>query len=183
MWQEVGEVAADLLLPNPGPDVDRTFDKKDPDRLRVPLIEKDAFKSRLTQSGWFDEEIVAAGMLNQGKAQSLVSLLTGWALVETVRGRRCKALSRDFCVVLSADRVVALDISAVAEGGESSDVVVKVKRGERGSWSRGSVRIDRDARNLKGGQTGGTLDLPGLGQFPVNWDGEAEEELVALLSR
>ena len=102
MWQEVGEVAADLLLPNPGPDVDRIFEKKNPDQLRVPLIEKDAFKRRLTQSGWFDEEIVAAGMLNQGNAQSLVSLLTGWALVEMVRGRRCKSLSRDFCLAVTS---------------------------------------------------------------------------------
>ena len=30
MWQEVGEVAVDLLMPTPGPDVDRTFDKKTP---------------------------------------------------------------------------------------------------------------------------------------------------------
>jgi hypothetical protein len=172
MWQEVGEVAVDVLLPNPGPDIDRTFDKN-PDQLRVPLIEKHAFKRRLTESGWFDEEIVAAGMLTQGKAQSLVSLLTGWALVEMVRGRRCKALSRDFCLAVTADRVVALDISAVAEGGEGKDVVVRVKPGERGSWSRGSVRIDR----------GGMLDLPGLGQFPVNWEGSGEEELVSLLSR
>ena len=58
---------------------------------------------------------------------------------------------------------------------------MKVKRGERGSWPRGTVRIDRDEPNRKGGQTGGMLDLPGLGRFPVNW--EAEEELVALLSR
>ncbi len=182
MWQEVGEVAADLLLPNPGPEVERIFDKN-PDRLRVPLIDKDSFKHHLTQSGWFEEEIVAAGMLNQGKAQSLVSLMTGWALVELARGKRCKALSRDFCLVATADRVVALDICAAAEGGEGSVLVVRVKRGERGSWSRGSVRIDRDGRNLKSGQTGGMLDLPGLGQFPVNWDGEGEEELVELLSR
>jgi hypothetical protein len=181
MWQEVGEVAADLLLPNTGPEVDRIFDEKKPDQLRVPITDQDAFKRRLTQSGWFDEEIVAAGMLNQGKAQSLVSMLTGWALVETVRGRRCKALSRDFCLVVTADRVVALDISAVAEGGDGSVLVVRVERGERGSWSRGSVRIDRDERKLKSGQTGGMLDLPGLGKFPVNW--EDEEELVSLLSR
>ena len=133
MWQDVGELAVDVLLPMPGPDVDRIFDKKNPDQLMVPLIEKDAFKRRLTQSGWFDEEIVAAGMLTQGKAQSLVSLLTGWALVEMVRGRRCKSLSRDFCLAVTADRVVALDISAAAEGGEGKDLVVKVKRGERGS--------------------------------------------------
>lgn len=183
MWQEVGEVAADVLLPNPGPDVDRIFDKENPDQLRVRLIEKDAFKRRLNQSGWFDEEVLAAGMLTQGKAQSLLSLVTGWALVETVRGRRCKSLSRDFCLALTTDRVVALAISAVAEGGEGTDVIVKVKRGERGSWSRGSVRIDLDNRNLKSGQKGGTLDLAGLERFPVNWEGSSEEELVELLNR
>ena len=66
-------------------------------------------------------------------------------------------------------------------GGEGTVLVVKVKRGERGSWPRGTVRIERDERNLKSGQTGGMLDLPGLGQFPVNW--EDEDELVELLSR
>ena len=181
MWQEVGEVAVDLLMPTGGPDTDRVFDKKTPDRLRVPVTDKDAFKRRLNQSGWFDEEIVAAGMLNQGKAQSLVSLMTGWALVEMARGKRCKALSRDFCLAVTADRVVALDICAAAEGGEGTVLVVKVKRGERGSWARGTVRIERDERNRNGGQTGGMLDLPGLGQFPVNW--EDEDELVDLLSR
>ena len=145
------------------------------------MTDKDAFKRRLTESGWFDEEIVAAGMLNQGKAQSLLSLMTGWALVELARGKRCKALSRDFCLAVTADRVVALDICALAEGGEGSVLVVQVKRGERGSWPRGTVRIDRDGRNLKSGQAGGIIDLPGLGQFPVNW--EDEDELVSLLSR
>jgi hypothetical protein len=183
MWQEAGEVVADVLLPNPGPDVDRIFDKRNPDQLRVRLIETDAFKRRLNQSGWFDDEVLAAGMLSQGKAQSLLSLVTGWALVEMVRGRRCKSLSRDFCLAVTADRVVALAISAVAEGGEGTDVIVKVKRGERGSWSRGSVRIDLDNRNLKSGQKGGTLDLAGLERFPVNWEGSSEEELVELLNR
>jgi hypothetical protein len=183
MWQEVGEVAADLLLPTGGPDLDRIFDKRNPDRLRVRIIEPDGFKRRLNQSGWFDEEVVAAGMLTQGKAQSLLSLVTGWALVELVRGRRCKWLSRDFCVVLTADRVVALGISASAEGGEGTDVIVKVKRGELGSWSRGSVSIDLDNRNLKGGQKGGTLNLAGLEPFPVNWEGPSIGGLVELLAR
>jgi hypothetical protein len=183
MLQEVGEVAVDLLLPSSGPDVDRIFDKNNPDSLRVPLLDGDWFKRRLNQSGWFDEEIVAAGMLNQGKAQSLLSMMTGWALVEVVRGRRCKWLSRDFCVGVTADRVVALAVGAVAEGGEGSDVIVKVKRGERGSWSRGSIRIDLDDGGLKAGVKGGTLDLAGLEQFPVNWDPSISGELVELLAR
>jgi hypothetical protein len=183
MWQEVGEVAVDLLLPNPGPDVDGIFDKKDPDQLRVRLIEPDGFKTRLNQSGWFDDEVVAAGMLTQGKAQSLLSMLTGWALVEMVRGQRCKSLSRDICVAVTADRVVVLEVSAWAEGDETTDVIVKVKRGERGSWSRGSVRIDLDDRELKSGVKGGTLDLAGAERFPVNWEGPSIGGLIELLAR
>lgn len=183
MWQVVGDVAADLLVPTREPDVDRIFDKNNPDSLRVPLVDGDSFKRRLNQSGWFDEEVVAAGMLNQGKAQSLLAMMTGWALVEVVRARRCKWLSRDFCVAVTADRVVALAIGASAEGGEGSDLIVKVKRGERGSWSRGSVRIDLDDRGPKCGMKGGTLDLAGLERFPVNWDDSITSELVELLAR
>jgi hypothetical protein len=184
MWQEVGELAVDLLMPTgPGPDLDRVFDKKSPDRLRVRLAEKDAFKNRLNASGWFDEEIVAAGMLTQGKAQSLLSMMTGWALVEVVRGRRCKRLSRDFCLAVTAERVVALAIGAAAEGGDGQDVVVKVKRGEVGSWARGSVRIDVDDRELRTGRKGGTLDLGGAEQFPVNWEGSSTGDVVELLAR
>jgi hypothetical protein len=187
MWQEVvGQAAADLVLPNASPDLDRIFDRKNSDMLRVPLDESGAFKRRLNQSGWFDEEIVAAGLPTQGKAQSLASMMTGWALVELARGRRCKWLPREFCVAAGATRVFALAMSPWSEagGGEiPTDVVVKVKRGEVGSWSRGSLRIDADGHKLKGGVRGGTLDL-GVEQFPVNWGTDSDaEELVGLLAQ
>ena len=72
MWQDVGELAVDLFMPVPGDDLDldSIFDKKNPNLLRVPLAQPGAFKRRLNQSGWFDEEVVAAGLLTQGKAQS-----------------------------------------------------------------------------------------------------------------
>ena len=181
MWQVVGEVAADLLIPGAGPEVDRLFDKKN--RLRVPVVEPDGFKRRLNASGWFEDEVVAAGMLNQGKAQSLLALMTGWALVEVVRGKRCKWLSRDFCVAVTADRVVVLAIAAAAEGEDGTDVVVKVKPGELGSWPRRSVRINLDDRELKSGVKGGTLDLAGAERFPVNWEGRSIGGLVELLAR
>jgi hypothetical protein len=154
MWQEVGQVAVDVLLPNPGPDLDSIFHKDDPNLLRVPLAEPESFKRRLNQSGWFEEEVVAGGLLTQGKAQSLLSMATGWALVELARARRCKSLPREFCVAAMPSRVVALAMSPWSEGGGgeiSTDVVVKVKREELGSWSRGSLRIDLDDRRLKGG--------------------------------
>jgi hypothetical protein len=184
MWQAVGEVALDVLIPTgPGPDLDRLFDKKDADLLRVPLVERDGFKRRLNASGWFDEEIVAAGLITQGKALSLLSMVTGWALVELVRARRSKSLPREFCIAVTADRVVALPLSAWSEGGEGQDVVVKVKREERGSWSRGSVTIDRDGRELRSGQKGGMLDVAGVEQFPVNWELDSSDEVVELLAR
>jgi hypothetical protein len=189
MWQEAGELAFDLFVPAPGADLDveSIFDKKDPNLLRVPLAEPGAFKRRLNQSGWFDEEVLAAGLLTQGKAQSLLSMVTGWALVDLVRGRRCKSLPREFCVAVTDTRVVALAMSPWSEGSGdeySSDVIVKVKREEAGSWSRGSLRIDLDNRKLKSGMKGGTLDLAGVEQVPVNWGkGSDSEELLALLAR
>lgn len=189
MWSDVAEIAFDVLAPNPGPDLDleSLFNKENPDLLRVPLAESHGFKRRLNASGWFDEEIVAAGLITQGKAQSLVSLMTGWALVELAKGRRCKSLPREFCVVVTPTRVIALAMSPWSEGGggeTDTNVVVKVKREEVGSWTRGSLRIDLDNRKLKSGIRGGTLDLAGLERFPVNWSaGTQVEEAVELLAR
>ena len=58
--------------------------------------------------------------MTQGKAQSLFSMVTGWALVEMVRGRRSKSLPREFCVVVTATRVVALAMSRLV-GGQRGD--------------------------------------------------------------
>ena len=181
MWQAVGEVAVDVLMPTgPGPDLEGLFDKKN--QLRVPLVERDAFKSRLNASGWFDEEIVAAGLLAQGRPHSLMSMMTGWALVELARARRAKSLPREFCVAVTANRVVALPLSAWSEG-EGVDAVVKVKREECGSWPRGSVRIDRDGRKSMFGQSSGMLDLARLEQLPVHWELECSDDVVELLAR
>jgi hypothetical protein len=82
--------------------------------------------------------------------------------------------------------VIALAMSPWSEGSDDggSDVVVKVKREEVGSWSRGSLRIDVDDRKLRSGMNGGMLDLAGVEQLPVNWGkGTDTEELVELLAR
>jgi hypothetical protein len=186
MWSEVAEVAIEVFMPNgPGTDLDRLFDKKNPNQLRVPINQRGALKRRLNESGWFDEEIVAAGLLTQGKAQSLLSLVTGWALVELARGRRCKSLPRELCVAVTADRVMVLAMSAWAEGDDTDiDTIIKVKREERGSWSRGSVRLELDPpRKVWNGMEGGMLDLAGE-RFPVNWSsGASATELVDLFAR
>ena len=184
MWSDVAEVAIDVFMPGVGPDLnyDRLFDKKD--QLRVPLAISGAFKDRLNASGWFEEEIVAAGIVNQGKAMSLVSMFTGWALVELARAKRTKSLPREFCLAVTEDKVIALAMSAWSEGSDDggSDTVVKVKREQVGSWARGWVRIESDGRKLGSGQRGGTIDLAGLEQFPVNWaSGSDTEEVIELL--
>lgn len=185
MWSDVAEVAIDVFAPGGGPDLnyDRLFDKKD--QLRVPLAISGAFKDRLNASGWFDEEIVAAGVVNQGKAMSLLSMMTGTALIELARAKRTKALPREFCLAVTDDKVIALAMSAWSEGSDDggSDIVVKVKREQVGSWARGWVRIEPDGRKLKSGQRGGTIDLAGLEQFPVNWaTGSDTEEVIELLA-
>jgi hypothetical protein len=186
MLDEAAQVAIDLFMPDVGPDLDSLFDKKNPDQLRVPVAEPESFKRRLNLSGWFDEEIVAGGLITQGKAQSLKSMMTGWALVEVVKARRYKALPREFCLAVTDKRVIALGLSPWSEGGgetSSIDVVVKVKRGEIASWSRGEIHIEPDGRRPRTGYRGGTLHLGGE-RVPVNWDSDSKQvgELVGLLA-
>jgi hypothetical protein len=184
--EEIGQTALDILMPDAGPDLDRLFDKKNPNQLRVPLAEAGGVKRRLNASRWFDEEIVAGGLISQGMAQSLVSMMTGWALVEVVRSRRCKALPREFCVAVTSTRVIALALSAWSEGGDvSGDAVVKVKREQVGSWARGQIRVEPDGRRLRTGYKGGTMDLGNGERIPVTWDADSKqtEELVSLLAR
>ena len=183
--EEVGHLAADLLLPNANPDHDRLFDK--PDRIRVPLVEAGGFKRRLNASGWFDEEVVAGGLITQGKAHSLLSMMLGWgALLELGRARRNKSLPREFCLAVTPTRVVALATSACAEGSGSElsgDVIVKVKREPVRTWRRGEVRAEPDGRRLRTGYSGGTLELGDAKGFPVTWDHDHvdTQELIALL--
>ena len=113
-------------------------------------------------------------------------MMTGWALVELVKASRYKELPREFCLAVTDRRVLALGLSAWSEaGGETSsiDVVVKVKRGEIASWSRGEIRIDPDGRRPRTGCRGGTLHLGGE-RVAVNWDADSNQmgELVALLA-
>lgn len=181
---EATQVAIDLFMPDVGPDLDSLFHKGNPNELRVPVAEPESFKRRLNASGWFDEEIVAGGLISQGKRVSLKSMMTGWALVELAKARRHKELPREFCLAVTDRRVIALGLSAWSEGGGetgSIDVVVKVKRGEIGSWSRGELRVESNGRPWMGYQ-GGTLDLGGE-RVPVNWDADSKQvgELIALL--
>src|SRR5262249_37161717 len=137
------------------------------------------FTRAVNESGWLDDEAIAVGVLQQGRPHSVFGLVTGLALVELARSRPSKSLPREFALAVTADRVVAFAMSAWAEGTDTTTRVVKIKRGERGSWPRELVGVtDRyENRLLKGG----TLDVAGE-RIPVLWDDHSSsKELLALL--
>ncbi len=66
------------------------------------------------ESGWLEDEVIAAGHCRQGKAPSLAATITGTALIQVLRPRRSKLLPRQFVLAATADRLVALKPSGSA---------------------------------------------------------------------
>jgi hypothetical protein len=180
MWFDV---LIDVLWPQRAvASVERIAERSASGTIAVQFRVPGAFKDRLNESGWLADEVIAAGVLRQGKAPSLLAMVTGLVLIEVLRPRRSKSLPREFALAVTADRVVAFAMSPWAEGDGTTDRVVKIKPGERGSWPRESVRLlDLPA---DGKRNGGRLDLAGLEQIPVTWDGDqSTDELVEYLGR
>jgi hypothetical protein len=127
--------------------------------------------------------VLAAGVLRQGNPYSLFGLVTGFALIDWLRARLAKTLPREFVLGVTAERVIAFALSAVAEGGGDGWVeAVWIKRGERGSWPRHLVRVSDHTNGF--GSKGATLELGGLERVPVAWDcGDGTEELIELPNR
>ena len=175
MWDEVLEV----FLPATG---SRSLGKRTkPDELRVELRGPGALKQRLNESGWLDDEVIAADLVTQGKTHSLLGMMTGYALIEVMRPRRAKSLPRQFALAVTADRVVAFALSPWSEGDDGADAVVWVKHKECDSWPRELVRLlDPSTRGIS---KGGTLELAGQERFPVTWEGDDDtKELIELLA-
>ncbi len=140
----------------------------------------DAIKHALVENGLLAEPVVAAGDLQQGEEPSLVSMITGTALIEVVRPRRSKAVPRHFVLAVTAERVVAF--GAVGGGEEDGPYEVWIRPGERASWPRESVRL---AETPVGGKSwSGSLVL-GLERVPVFRPGSdtdlSTDELIELL--
>jgi hypothetical protein len=182
MWSAVVEVVIDLWPFGRDKPVEPIVVEPGASTVRVELGVPGAFARRLNESGWLAEDVIAAGMLRQGKPYSLFGLVTGLVLIDVVR-RRSKTLPRQFVVALTGERVVAFALSLVSEGDGTGDTVaVKVKRGERGSWPRELVRLIDQTKGF--GSKGAMLELGGVDRFPVAWDGDdSTDELIELLSR
>jgi hypothetical protein len=181
------EPAIDVLWPSKGPksverSAERIVEKRTSGTLRVECGVSGALRRRLNDSGWLPDEVVAAGILEQGTPPSPLALVTGVALIQSARGRRSKSLPREFALAVTADRVVAFAISPWKDGDAVTDSVaaVRIKPGERGSWPRGSVRLTD--RHRRAGTQGATLQLAGPEPFPVTFDRHpSTEELIELL--
>ena len=178
MWWDL---VIDVIWPSRATSsLDRIVEKRSAGTLAVEFREAGAFKRRLNESGWLADEVIAAGVLRQGKAPSVLALVSGLALVELLRPRRSKALPREFALAVNSERVVAFGMSPWAEGDGTTDRVVRIKRAELGSWAREFVRIDLPKAESKDG----TLEFAGLERFPVTLDrDQSTDELVELLSR
>ena len=142
-----------------------------------------AIKLALNQSGWIEDEVVAAGQLRQGRAPTMAGMITGTALIEVARPRRSKSLPRHFVLAATADRVFAFK-AVGGSANETGPYMLRIKPGECASWPRVSVRL----LDLPDGaqSTGGTLELEGTEQLPVsrpNLNGDPDtDELIDLLS-
>jgi len=178
MWEEVAEVVNPSM---PGLDgLERIYEKTREGMLQVPVREPGAFRAALNESGWIEGEVLAGGMLRQGKPPTILGMLTGHAVIEVLR-RRSKSLPREFCVAVTADRVVAIAMSPWKEGDEDTVYAVRLKPEKLGSWTRGTVRLlDVEKKTMS---RGGTIALGAAEQFPVNWDGDpSTDELAEFLA-
>jgi hypothetical protein len=179
MW----DLVIDLFWPSRQvKSIEQLAEKAASGTLRIDWERAGAFKRGLNESGWLTDEVIAAGMVTQGKTQSLFRMITGLALLEVLRPRRSKTLPREFALAVTAETVVAFAMSPWNEGDGETVRVVKIKHEQRGSWPRSLVRvIDASTGRV---QNGGTLDLAGEEQFPFTWGGdESTDELIELLSR
>ena len=151
------------------------------DRLHIPETDSPgAIKKAMNESGWVDGQVIAAGDLRQGKEPSLVSMMTGTALVEVMRPRRSASLPRHFVLALTGERIVAFKTLGTGDD-EAGVYELWIRPDEFASWPREAVRL----LDIKRGpmSTAATLELNGLERMPVLAanDDPSSVELLELL--
>jgi hypothetical protein len=105
------------------------------------------------------EEVVAVAALSQGTPPSMLSMVTGAALIKLISPRASKQLPKRFILAVTPDRVVALKGTPISD--DSGNDTGAHLRGEIASWERGEVKATRSADG-----NGGTLVIPGA-SIPV----------------
>jgi len=100
-----------------------------------------ALRSALNESGWIDQEVIAAGQLRQGKAPTTLGMITGHALIEVARRRRSKSLPRMFVLAVTGDRVLAFKAFGGGGGTEATPYTARIRPGVYAEWPRSSVRL------------------------------------------
>jgi hypothetical protein len=177
------------FLPWPGRSRDRTDEvvgKLLGGAITIRPRAADAIKRALSESGWVDGEVLAAGDLRQGKEPTILSMVTGLVLIELLRPRRSKSLPRHFVLAVTKDRVIAF--GAVGGGDDSVDngpYELSIRPDERGSWPRDSVRLTDLAEGSSSRSAtlvlGGTERVPVWRSNPTRRD-PSTDELLELLA-
>jgi hypothetical protein len=105
------------------------------------------------------EEVVVVAALSQGTPPSMLSMVTGAALIKLVSPRASKKLPKRFILAVTPDRVVVLRGTPISDE-DGNDIGAHI-RGEVASWNRDEVTATRSAEG-----NGGTLEIPGA-SIPV----------------
>jgi hypothetical protein len=177
MWEVMLDVVPDVAgLLWPGRKL-RTAERSDPDTLVVQFGVPGAFTRGLNERSWLPDAVLAAGVLRQGKPPSVMTAITGLAIIELAR-RRSKLLPREFVLAVTADRVVAFAMTT--ESNDTSTPTIKVRRDELGCWPRRLVRLVDPTKGLL--TWGATLKIARERIAVVADDDDSTNELVELLS-
>jgi hypothetical protein len=150
--------------------------------IKVKSESPDAIRAAMAESGWVDDEVVAAGQLRQGKAPSMAAMMTGAALVEILRPKRSKLLPRHFILVATPTEVLVFKASGGSPD-KGGPYEIRIREGIESRFPRSDVRLTdlEDGASSKGG----TLTVGGE-SMPVarpNLSGDpSTDELFRLLS-
>jgi hypothetical protein len=141
-----------------------------------------AIKRALNRSGWFDQDVIAAGELRQGKSPTVLGMVTGKAVIDLFR-RHTKSLPRHFVLAVLPDRIAVLKVTTAVSDVENGPYTIKIKQGECGSLRRAAVRLLDLADGPR--STDATLELDGRERIPVsrfNPNGDPDtDELIGIL--
>jgi hypothetical protein len=142
-----------------------------------------ALSYALNESGWLDEQVVAAGQLRQGKAPTMAQMMIGVGVLwEIWRPRRFKGLPRHFVMAVTPTQVHAFK-SVGGSPENSSQYTITIFDGVDATFPRASVSMSDVPEGAQ--SKGGILAIDGR-QFPVmrpNMTGDPNtDELIALLA-